>query len=94
MFENKFEIPAGWSPEKLAQTFNAFLLGGLAYKNTDQKKGPYRKEDGSDDAWQLDGSNDYWLHIDGQTARLTSRYSNDQPTVEAMITLFQLRYCQ
>jgi hypothetical protein len=85
-----FPMPKRWGKEELAKTFNAYLKGPN-YRD-DGKFGPYRKEQGSDDHWQLDDSNDYWLHFEGDTVWLHHRYETQREVCEAMFKLFTARY--
>lgn len=58
-----------------------------------QQYGPFRKDKDSDDHWQLDGTNDYWLHFEGDQVRLNCRHGASQERVcEAMIALFHAKY--
>lgn len=90
-----FDVPKGMSNEHLAYTFSAYLLGTLAFDSKTRERplyGPYRK-DPSDDNWQLDNSNDYWLHIEDGKGKLVSRYDRVD-VLEAMLALFKLRFPQ
>ncbi len=77
---------------EIAKTFAAYVMGSIAHDNDRALNlGPYRKVDGDDGRWQLDGANNYWLYIDRDTGRVdvTYRYTSDLPIVEAMIALYK-----
>jgi hypothetical protein len=76
--------------EQLAQTFTAYLLGPLASENRESSYGPFKTPD-SDERWQLDPSNDYWLNVAGREATVSCRYNGEMPTIEAMVALFKAR---
>lgn len=92
----EFDVPQGMKPEDVANVFTAYLLGPLAFENSrfgdGQPYGPYRKHQKSDADWQLDQTNDYWLHVRGDKARINCRYPSQEPVAAAMIVLFKLRY--
>jgi len=88
-----FQIPAGMAPKELAQTFTALIrqIRGESFEgNRDGAHGPFQMRAGSDDHWQLDGTNDYWLHIheDG-TALLRCRYSREEAIIRGAMRLFE-----
>ena len=85
--EIKFQIPAWMKPPEVAQTFTAYLLGAGAFDNPDQRRGPYQLR-GCDASWQLEGSNDYTLHVDGRDGMACCRYADDEETLKAMVALF------
>jgi len=88
-----FEIPDGMSMTVVADNMSAYLLGAEALKNADRSMGPFRKHEGDDAHWQLDGTNNYWLHIDEpRKGMLTCRYGSQLEIITAMATLFTLRY--
>lgn len=92
-----FSIPHGMTREQVARTFAAYLLGSLVYEESGAKKGaaskgPYRKEGSSNDRWQLDWSNDYWLHCDGDAAYLACRYASQEKMMRLMVDLFVERH--
>ncbi|KND51705.1 MAG: hypothetical protein ABA06_00395 [Parcubacteria bacterium C7867-001] len=93
----EFDVPEGMTSELVACTFAAYLLGSLFNSNWQRSVyGPFRKDyrEGTDyERWQLDNTNDYWLHIEGNKAKLVSRYDR-QDVLEAMLTLFKLRFPQ
>jgi len=77
---------------QLAQTFAAYLLGSLAADNRDGQYGPYKMRADSDEGWQLDSSNDYWLHITGPQADLTCRYDSQEAVIKAAVALFTAKF--
>jgi hypothetical protein len=93
----KFDT-AGMDRESIAKTFNAYLCGSLVADNYLQggdgqlRYRPSQKQ-GSDADWQLDESNDYFLHFreDG-SAELSCRYPPQEQTLQAMKLLFEARY--
>jgi hypothetical protein len=87
--EITFEIPAEMKPAEVAKTFAAYLLGSQAFRNADLAHGPFRQHEGSDESWQLDGTNDYFLHIDGNKGMLRDRYTREDRTIHAMVMLFK-----
>lgn len=87
----KFAVPRSITNEQLAQTFAAYLLGSLMFHNDEGQHGPFKKEPPSDADWQLDSSNDYWLHIVGQEATIVCRYSAQTPIIKAAVALFNAR---
>jgi hypothetical protein len=77
---------------EIAKTFAAYVMGSVAHDNDRMLSlGPSRKE-GSDSTWNLDHTNNYWLHIDRDTGRVdvTCRYDSDLPVIEAMIALYKV----
>ena len=59
----------------------------------DFRHGPYQKKPGNDESWQLDDTNDYWLHFENGRARLVARYSTSGDEVcRTMLQLYQLRH--
>jgi hypothetical protein len=88
-----FDVPRGITAEELAQTFTAYLLGSLASHNAESQYGPYRMRPGDDENWQLDSSNNYWLHIiDPSKADLTCCYDGQKRVIEAAVALFKARF--
>ena len=91
--ETSFKIPKGMERRIVAETFAAYLIGSLAFTNRDRFHGPMEKDKGDDSSWQLDGSNDYWLHIEGDKARINCRNPKTQVlVVKVMVELFNRRY--
>ena len=91
----RFALPRGMEPLKVAQAISAYLLGSLVYtneKNPDGtfQYGPYSKGR-SENSWQLDTSNDYWLDIKGTECHLYDRY-NQQVLLDTIVQLFKLRH--
>lgn len=80
----------------IAETFNAFLRGSLVFHEHDPDRrlyGPYRKNEGDDDHWQIDSGNDYFLHVIGpDAAHLDCRYDSQVPVIEAMAALWEARF--
>ena len=78
--------------EQLAQIFTGFLRqirGELAERNRDGAHGPFKMRENSEESWQLDGTNDYWLHIYGDgTANLRCRYSREESIIKNAMELF------
>ena len=96
MDELTFKMPTGMTPDAVAQYLNAYLLGAAACQNTPDSDGKPRLGPFSTDSsglnWQLDAGNDYFLHVEGDMARLNTRYKGRQDDVaRAMIALFLLR---
>ena len=93
----RFEIPKWMTPEEVATTFAAYLLGPRASENRrlpdgTWQHGPYRKPD-EDRYWHLDGGNDFFLHIEeGGVAWLDHRYDSGYAICKAMIALFSVRF--
>ena len=94
--EQIFNVPSGWNSLMLAKAFAAYLQGGLAFDNRPSVSGPYGqgpfKKYEDRDSWQLDTSNDFWLHIEGDRALLRCRYQHQAPVIAAMVALFKVRY--
>ena len=86
--ELSFEIPRGMKPLEVAQTFTAYLLGAIAFKNLDGSKGPYQMAKGGDASWQLDPTNDYWLHLSASGGSIVCRCQYQEVVIQAMIALF------
>lgn len=87
----------GISNEDVAMIFAAYLLGHLAFVSRigttkEFRHGPFRKEPNSDENWQLDDSNDYWLHFKDGKARLIARYYSGLEICRVMLQLFKLRF--
>jgi hypothetical protein len=94
-----FDVPRGFSRQDIAEMLNAYLLGSKAFENQrrdrdgDRAHGPYPQNKGRDDHWQLDGSNDYWLHFEESgKAWLNHRYLSQRPRAEAVMNLFVLTH--
>jgi hypothetical protein len=93
-----FEMPRGMTPTDVATVFNIYLLGLLALENKRRRNnkrinyGPFKKDKKSDLDWQLDVTNDYFLHVKGSTATLACRYDVQEPVIWMMFMLFRLRY--
>jgi len=82
-----FKLPKGMSRSEAAHTFHQYLSAGRP-----GTQGPFAKDHDSDEAWQLDPSNDYFLNFSGDEARLTCRYPRQEVTVETMLKLFAIRF--
>ena len=93
----RFEIPKWMTPEEVATTFAAYLLGPRACENRrlpdgTWQLGPYRKLD-DDGRWQLDQGNDFFLHIgEGGAAWLDRRYDSGEAICQAMIAVFKAQF--
>lgn len=96
----KYLVPKGMDFESLAQACTAMLLGGGAFEN--QKRpdgsyihGPWLKIPGRpSEGYQLDRSNDYWLHPGEKDTRsffLSYRYPGQKDVVDAMIAFLKAR---
>ena len=84
-----FETPAGMKPVEVAQTFAAYLLGRFAFEGPDRQPGARQMTKGNDESWMLDGSNDYFLHIDGAHAMIRCRYEYQEAVLQATVALFK-----
>lgn len=94
----EFGVPKGMSNSSVAHAFAAYLQGPSAFENLCSRDGelsggPYRKND-SDLDWQLDRTNDFWLHLHGQTGELHCRYDGGLPVIQAAVALFNARYAR
>jgi len=98
-----FDIPRGMTPEDIAKAFNAYLQDHpvlhkpIRRPHPESDKffyGPFEKTRHGETSWQLDCSNDYWLHvfIPGSRATLSCRYPAQVPTIEAMVELLNERH--
>ncbi len=94
-----FTIPRGMEPFDVAKTFAAYLLGSTAFDRPHSEReedrffhGPYRKKEGSDKEWQLDHTNNYWLHIEGNWGTITWRYPDNERVIRAAIALFEAHF--
>lgn len=98
-----FDIPRGMAPKDVATVFNTYLQDHPILHKPIQRPhpqsdkffyGPFEKTQHDETCWQLDCSNDYWLHIflPGTRAALSCRYPAQVPTIEAMIKLFNESY--
>jgi hypothetical protein len=100
-------IPRAETPEEIARmrelvanTLAAYLLGARAFAvkkgdGTGCIWGPFRKEKDSDLRWQLDDSNDYWLHFTDEDlgeARIVWRYDGQEADANAIIAVYNLRF--
>jgi hypothetical protein len=90
-------IPKGMSNKELAKTFAAYRLGSRAFRidpDTEENPyGPYPMKNGSDLDWQLDDSNDFWLHIkEAGHATIVCRYSYQEERLRTMAELFNLTF--
>lgn len=108
MDEVLFVAPFHMTPEDVARTFSAFLLGPLIYQNAKDSDGvwlfgPYPASKGVCVKWQLDSSNDYWLSVDyppagtpaaslGDRVFSLSHRYHDRKLLQILVTLFELRY--
>ncbi len=95
----RFGIPPHMKKVDVAKTFAAYLMGPLAFENSSDemsqlRNGPFRKDPTSDSHWQLDDTNDFWLHIedDGEHATIWCRYPGQGPIIEAAVKLFKARF--
>ncbi len=98
MREITFAMPRNMTREEIAETFNAYLIGRLAYNNeknngNPRPNGPYRTYQSRDDNWQLDPTNNFWLNFFGDnTARLSCRGDGDQEKIlGAIFEIFKYR---
>lgn len=87
----QFNIPQGISAEQLAKRFTALLKevrGSVGI-------GPWRMQESSDRSWQLDDTNDYWLHIheDG-AASIRCRYDDEYQFIIKATNLFHAQPVQ
>lgn len=74
-------IPHYMDGEQAARELHAYLRGA------GESGGPhFDKHTKSEARWQLDDSNDYWLHVDEDGARLTYRYNERR--AQAVAALF------
>jgi hypothetical protein len=96
--ENEVPFSHGEMREELvAQAFAAYLMGPRAFDNRESsegefRNGPHHPVDGRL-SWQLDNSNDFWLHFEPNgRARLDHRYDSGRDVCLAMIRLFNLQY--
>jgi hypothetical protein len=95
-----FTVSDGYSRELVAEIFAAYLLGNQAFGNTrpadsePRRFGPFRNPTShTDERWQLDPGNDFFLHFDGDTGTLSNRGSVRQKEIcIAMLALFQVQY--
>ncbi len=97
-----FVVPEGMNGEDVARCFNAYLLGPIVFDNRRQGRGPdryvwsmgpYKNVFGAGNSWQLDPTNDFWLHFteDGTTF-VTCRYPADAEKLLVMVKLFKLSF--
>ncbi len=83
-------LPKHLQPEQLAQNFAAYLLGHKAFeKHRPEMTAPFLQ---GENYWQLDGSNDFWLTVEGTEATISCRYDAEIPALEAMGALFKWRF--
>ena len=86
-------IPQRMTPEEMARTFSACLLGAKVFEiHPGDHTAPFLIQKGY---WQLDGSNDFWLAVDRdqpKKARISCRYESEIPALEAMAALFRWRF--
>src|SRR6185437_14150017 len=80
--------PKNMDITNVAAVFSAYLLGDRAASWAN--RAPFWIEAGH--KWQLDTSNDFWLHVRDDEVSLTCRYPGYTPILEAMKVLFMLRY--
>lgn len=86
-----FAVPQGITRREVAETFNAYLMGSLVFGP--HRNGPIEHTQSVDgDRWQLDHTNDYFLHFEGETAHLDCRYNGYFERIEAAVALFKLSY--
>lgn len=78
------ELPKDKSNEAVAKELHALLCAVRGEEaRTDGSVGPWPKQPNRDDSWQLDATNDYFFHVDGDgKARLGCRYS---PAQDALV---------
>ena len=96
--EAKFSVPKRMSREDVAKTFTAYLIGARMFENVRNQDGhyvhgPWNNHAPQDDFWQLDGTNDFFLHFlkDG-TAMMSARYERDAEVVRLSVELFKARH--
>lgn len=94
-----FDIPNGMNPQDIAKTFNAYLLGHLIFQGSHDETnqfycGPFKKERHGEISWQLDISNDYWMHIfpSGNRAAISCRHTKQVPILKIAVQLFNACY--
>jgi len=91
-----FDIPSRMTPLHVAETLSAYLQGATAFNNRAREngqlsQGPFPKIPDAQ-SWQLDQSNDYWLYVEGDKAKLSCRYPGQEPVIEALAALFKVRF--
>lgn len=97
--KNRVEIvmPRDMTPAQVAEVLNVYLIGGLVYENRKDDNGqrihgPFKKHSDSELHWQLDPMNDFWMHVEGETAWLNCRWGDHEPTLQALAALFDRQY--
>ena len=91
----RFDIPLGMAWVDIAKAFAAYIQGPLAFENGKDANGqfrwgPYQKETDAD--WQLDASNDFFLHFRENNGTLNYRYPGQEPVARAAVALFEARF--
>lgn len=83
----EIRVPRYMAVEDAANELNAYLLGARGRRNHDGSLGPFLdRHTHGESKWQLDDSNDYWLHFDAEGyVRLTYRYSYEKATALAAL---------
>lgn len=77
----EIQVPHYMVARDVAEQLNAYLLGARNRQNADGRFGPYVQHAHGERKWQLDESNDYWLHAEddaGKGAFLAYRYSGEK----------------
>ena len=97
-----FSIPPGMTLEEVALTFVAYLQGHRASSNNPVTQGgrrllgPWKHEGIAENTgvefWQLDPQNNFLLTLNKSGGTMSCRHNQDEPVVNAAITLFQIRY--
>ena len=97
----RFNLPRGMTRVQVAQTFTAYLIGPLTFDNRvnndgEFARGPYMKDRNlkNDADWQLDGTNNFFLHFKEDHAILSFRYDSpsQERTARILVALFTLRF--
>lgn len=98
--EATFPVPQRMSRERVAMTFTAYLIGAQTFENQKNQLGhyvygPYNNQAPRDDFWQLDHTNDFFLHfLEDGTAMLRCRYEREAEVVRLAVELFKLLHRQ
>ncbi len=91
--EIKFEIPKGMTAEEVAKRLTQILrrIRGDWPEENDGSHGPFRKKEGEDRDWQLDGTNDYFFHFHGENGNLVCRDREQEQLLQAVAEDFKER---
>jgi hypothetical protein len=84
-----FKIPKGMTQEQVALTFGAYLTTHLSACEGHKRQGPTRMREGSNEDWQLDAADSFWLHVYlTREAMIRCRHDSQLVVMDLAVKLF------